>query len=48
VIEGVTDDTRKVEPLAIAGGTGSYAGARGVLRVIERRHSTLFQLTFMP
>jgi hypothetical protein len=48
VIGGVTDDRRREEPLAIAGGTGSYAGARGTVVVTETRRETRFRFTFMP
>jgi hypothetical protein len=45
---GVTDDRRDDEPLSIVGGTGAYAGARGVAVVVDSRTETRFQLTFMP
>jgi hypothetical protein len=48
VISGVTDDKRDQEPLAIVGGTGSYAGARGVVVVTDTRTETRFHLTFQP
>jgi Allene oxide cyclase barrel like domain len=48
VAEGVTDDARDQEPLAIVGGTGSYAGARGVLVVTDTRTETRFRFTFQP
>jgi hypothetical protein len=48
VIEGVTDDKRAQEPLPIVGGTGSYAGARGVLVVTDTRTETRFHLAFLP
>jgi hypothetical protein len=48
VLEGVTDDRRDQEPLAIVGGTGAYAGARGTAVVTDTPTLTRFQLTFMP
>jgi hypothetical protein len=42
VVEGVTDDKREQEPFAIAGGTGAYAGARGVLTGTETNTETRF------
>jgi hypothetical protein len=48
VLEGVTDDTREPEFLAIAGGTGQYAGARGTVAVTEAGNQTRFLVTFMP
>jgi hypothetical protein len=48
VLEGVTDDRRDQEPLAIVGGTGAYAGARGTAVVTDTPSLTRFQLTFMP
>ena len=47
VIAGVTDDKRATESLPIVGGTGSYAGARGVVDVNDERE-TRFHLTFLP
>ena len=47
VLEGVTDDRRDQEPLAIAGGTGAYAGARGTAVVTDTPTLTRFELTFM-
>src|SRR3954453_23420969 len=41
-IEGVTDDKRAQEPLPIVGGTGSYAGARGVVVVTDTQTETRF------
>ena len=41
-------DTRaRVEDFAVTGGTGRYAGARGTVRVTERRRSTTFLFTFL-
>lgn len=41
-------DTRsRVDDFAVTGGTGRYAGARGTLRVTERRRSTAFLFTFL-
>ena len=48
VLEGVTDDRRDQEPLAVVGGTRAYAGARGVAVVTDTRTLTRFQVTFMP
>jgi hypothetical protein len=48
VIEGVTDDKRATEPLPIVGGTGSYAGARGVVVVTDTKRETRFHLAFLP
>jgi hypothetical protein len=48
VLGGVVDDRRDEEPLAITGGTGAYAGARGTAVVTDTRSSTRFRLTFMP
>ena len=48
VLEGVTDDRRDQEPLAISGGTGAFAGARGVAVVTDSPSQTRFQLNFMP
>jgi hypothetical protein len=48
VINGVVDDRRDEESLAIIGGTGAYAGARGTLLVTETRSTTRFRFTFMP
>jgi hypothetical protein len=48
VVEGVTDDKRAQEPFAIAGGTGAYAGARGVLTVTDTEAETRFHFAFQP
>jgi hypothetical protein len=48
VLEGVTDDRRDQEPLAVVGGTRAYAGARGVAVVTDTRTLTRFQVIFMP
>lgn len=48
VLEGVTDDRRDEEPLAIVGGTGAYSGARGTAVVTDTRTETGFRLTFTP
>jgi hypothetical protein len=48
VVEGVTDDKREQEPFAIAGGTGAYAGARGVLTGTETNTETRFHFAFQP
>ena len=48
VIAGVTDDKRAHDRLPIVGGTGSYAGARGVLVVTDTRTRTRFHLAFLP
>lgn len=48
VLEGVTDDKRDQEPLAITGGTRAYASARGTALVTDSRTQTRFQLNFTP
>lgn len=48
VLGGVTDDRRDQEPLAITGGTGAYASARGTAVVTESQNQTRFQLSFTP
>lgn len=48
VVNGVVDDRRDEEPLAIVGGTGAYAGARGTVLVTETSTTTRFRFTFMP
>jgi hypothetical protein len=47
-VNGVIDDRRDNDMLAIAGGTGAYAGARGTLLVTETNDSTRFTFTFQP
>jgi hypothetical protein len=37
----------RVDDFAVTGGTGRYMGARGTLRVTERRRSTAFLFTFL-
>jgi hypothetical protein len=37
----------RVDNFAVTGGTGRYAGARGTLRVTDRRRTTTFLFTFM-
>jgi Dirigent-like protein len=48
VVAGVTDDKRAHDRAPIVGGTGSYAGARGVLVVTDTKTQTRFHLTFLP
>jgi hypothetical protein len=36
------------EPLAISGGTGAYAGARGIAEGHDHERTTTLTLTFMP
>ena len=36
------------DPLAITGGTGAYAGARGVADAHDHQGTTTLTLTFMP
>jgi hypothetical protein len=48
VVDGVPDETgRRTDEEPITGGTGSYAGARGTLRVTGRRRETRYQFTFI-
>jgi hypothetical protein len=46
VVQGVIDDSRKTDRLAIVGGTRAYAGARGTLAVTETRTTTRFVFAF--
>ena len=46
VVEGLIDDTRETDRLAIIGGTRAYAGARGTLAVTETRTTSRFAFTF--
>jgi hypothetical protein len=41
------DTKSRVDDFAVTGGTGSYAGARGTLRVTEHRRSATFLFTFL-
>jgi hypothetical protein len=41
------DTKSRVDDFAVTGGTGRYAGARGTLRVTERRRTTAFLFTFL-
>jgi hypothetical protein len=46
VVQGLLDDSRSTDRLAIVGGTRAYAGARGTLAVTETRTTTRFVFTF--
>ena len=47
-IMGSGADTKaRVDDFAVTGGTGSYTGARGTVRVTEHRRSTTFLFTFL-
>jgi hypothetical protein len=48
VVEGVTADKRAQDSLAIVGGTGAYAGARGVLTATDTNTETRFHFAFQP
>jgi hypothetical protein len=48
VVDGVPDEAgRRTDDEPITGGTGSYAAARGTLRVTERRRETRYQFSFI-
>jgi hypothetical protein len=48
VVDGVPDEAgRRTSDQPITGGTGRYAGARGTLRVTERRRESGFLFTFI-
>jgi hypothetical protein len=46
VAAGILDEQGKTDTLAIVGGTGAYAGARGTLVTTELRKATRFDFTF--
>jgi hypothetical protein len=46
VVEGISAGGR-TDNLAVTGGTGRYAGARGTLRVTETRRAARFRFTFI-
>jgi len=46
VVEGLIDDSRETDRLAIVGGTRAYAGAQGTLAVTETRTTSRFVFTF--
>jgi hypothetical protein len=46
VVEGISDGGR-TENVAVTGGTGRYAGARGTLRVTETRKAAHYRFTFI-
>jgi hypothetical protein len=46
VVEGISRQ-RRVEDMAITGGTGNYAGARGTLRITSTRRGSHFRFTFI-
>jgi hypothetical protein len=41
------DTKARVDDFPVTGGTGSYTGARGTVRVTEHRRSTTFLFTFL-
>jgi hypothetical protein len=47
VVEGLIDDSRRTDRVAIVGGTRAYAGARGTLAVTETRTTSRFVFTFL-
>jgi hypothetical protein len=46
VVTGIVDEQGRTDTLAIVGGSGAYAGARGTLVTSETRRSTRFTFTF--
>jgi hypothetical protein len=47
IVMGGVSDGGRVDVVAITGGTGSYAGARGSMRVRETRRAAHFRITFI-
>jgi hypothetical protein len=47
VVEGIADEPGRTDEMAIAGGTGRYAGARGTLRVTDTRRGARFRFSFI-
>jgi hypothetical protein len=47
VVEGIADEPGRTDDMAIAGGTGRYAGARGTLRVTDTRRGARFRFSFI-
>lgn len=47
VVTGIIDERGRTDTLAIVGGSGAYAGARGTLVTTETRRSTRFLFTFV-
>jgi hypothetical protein len=48
VVEGQMDESGPTDDLAITGGTGRYAGARGTLRMTKRLRDTAHRFRFTP
>ena len=47
IVMGGVSDGGRVDVVAITGGTGSYAGARGSMRVTQMRRGARFRITFI-
>jgi hypothetical protein len=47
IVMGGVSDGGRVDVVAITGGTGSYAGARGSMRVTQMRRKAHFRITFI-
>ena len=47
IVMGGVSDGGRTEVVAITGGTGDYAGARGTMRVRETRRAAHFRITFI-
>jgi hypothetical protein len=47
IVMGGVDHGRRTLVVAITGGTGSYAGARGSMRVTQMRREAHFRITFI-
>ena len=47
VVQGVDVHPGRTDEMAIAGGTGRYAGARGILRITDTRRGARFRFSFI-
>jgi hypothetical protein len=47
IVMGGVSDGGRVDVVAITGGTGAYAGARGSMRVTQMRRRAHFRITFI-